>query len=184
MYRGIQQGNTHTLHPMYNIRMCAGSLLNSISSSCGGIGLVWIGPCGGFPNFIFIFLFFFPAPSQTRRYLRSYRGKREEEKEGEKGGGGEKKRRAQECAQFFKLDNPSVRTWFDTCFFIYSFLFYFGLHFLFFSLSAHTDREREKKVRKPGPDHAYTRTRKSCWPADIPAAKHVEVCTTAELFSV
>ena len=129
---------------MYNIRMCAGSLLNSISSSCGGIGLVWIGPCGGFPNFIFIFLFFFPAPSQTRRYLRSYRGKREEEKEGEKGGGERKKEEPRNARSF---SNSTIHQSAPGLILVsLSILFFSILAFIsFFSLYLHTQTEKERK---------------------------------------
>ena len=128
------------------------------------VALVWFGLVLVVGSQILFLFFYFSSqllhrPGDIFVHIEE-RGRRR--RRAKRGGGREKKRRAQECAQFFKLDNPSVRTWFDTCFFIYSFLFYFGLQFLFFSLSAHTDREREKKVRKPGPDHAYTRTRKSC----------------------
>ena len=87
-YTARQHTHTHSI-PCIIVRMCAGSLY-STRFPHRVVALVLIGPCacGGFPNFIFIlFLFFFSAPSQTRRYLRSYRGKREEEKEGKKGGG-------------------------------------------------------------------------------------------------
>jgi hypothetical protein len=56
----------------------------------------------------------------------AHRRKREE-KEGRGGGG-----RLEECAQFFKLDNPSVRTWFDT--FLSSLSFPSFLYFYFFSV--------------------------------------------------
>jgi hypothetical protein len=109
------------------------------------VALVLIGPCacGGFPNFIFIlFLFFFPAPSQTRRYLRSYRGKREEEKEGKKGGGEEEPRNAR------SFSNSTIHQSAPGLILVsLSILFFSILAFIsfFFSLYLHTPTEKERK---------------------------------------